>query len=113
MPRSAGGVDGSLPGGGAAPKDFRTGNHAISNARLSSTKNARVATLVICLVLLASLLGALNTALIAPFSQGAHKLPLPSSAATTTNTPGTNRGRILVNASLGIDGFPAVAIPNA
>lgn len=80
---------------------------------MSSTKKARVATLVICLVLLASLLGALNTSLSAPFSQVAHKLPLPTSAETTTSTSGANRGKIVVNASLGIDGFPAVPIPNA
>jgi hypothetical protein len=64
------------------------------------TTKARTATLVICVALLALLLGSLSTGLVAPLSSALHGLPSlhPSTKAQQTVT--IEIGRILVNTSL-------------
>ncbi len=98
-----------VPGCGGT-EDFRTRN-GVNSAGLNTSK-ARVASLVVCLVLLASLLGSLSGGLAPPLSKVVQQLPFLTQTVTSTSGGG-NAGKVLVNATLTIEGFRPVPIPNA
>lgn len=68
--------------------------------------------LVVCLVLLASLLGALSGGLAPPLSRAIRSLPFVTQTVTTTSGT-SDAGMIVVNATLDLSGFNPVPISNA
>ncbi len=63
------------------------------------TTKARTATLVVCVALLALLLGSLGAGLVAPLSSALQRLPALQSPPKTTETVEIETGEILVNTS--------------
>jgi hypothetical protein len=77
-----------------------------------NSKRVRVVALVVCLVLLASLLGAVSGGLTPPLSKAIQKLPFVTQTVTSTSGV-SDAGEIVIDASLGVPGFAPVPIPNA